>query len=110
MTSVAGPSVVVGLPFSRLLHIQGIEQTTGGIEDTIICQQGVVLGRDVAAASLEQFVLRVQHVQQGPLAQAELLFVGLYGVIAGVHVLFEEDFCLASDSLAFQARRVPSST
>lgn len=42
-----------GLPVGRLLHVKRVEQTACRVEDTVIRQQGVILGRDVTAARLE---------------------------------------------------------
>lgn len=99
-----------GLPFSGLFDAKCIEQAACRVENAIVRQQCIILGSDIAATRLEQFVLGVQYVQQCPLTQPKLLLVRLYGVIAGVNMLFRKVFCLASDSFAFQARRVPSST
>lgn len=105
-----GKRLLLGLPFSGLFDAKCIEQAACRVENAIVRQQCIILGSDIAATRLEQFILGVQYVQQSPLTQAKLLLVCLYGIVAGVNMLFQEGFCLASDSFAFQARRVPSST
>ena len=72
------------------MQLQGDKQGSGGGQHTHLGQLQIKFGIGQCATGLVQLVFGIEQVQQGALANVELLLVGLFGFGGGQLVLAQQ--------------------